>query len=126
MYPLRILEQAKNSTLRSQPVLTCLMMRSIRLLRKQLNSRLQDKKRKEAIDAKNEADAMVFTDRDKLWMKLATRSMLTTRQQVQADLECIERLSIAGSWQKNVTDAQVEETQGWKREINEQCTEVIC
>ncbi len=41
-------------------VLTCLMKISIRQLRKLLSSRLQDKKRKEGVELRNDADSMIF------------------------------------------------------------------
>ncbi len=40
----------------------------------------QDKKRKEAIDARNDADSMVFQT-EKAWKKSEIRLMLTTKQQ---------------------------------------------
>ena len=60
MYLQKTLEQEKSSTSPSPQALTCPTARSTKQSKEAAEFEAQDKKRKEAIDARNDADSMVF------------------------------------------------------------------
>ena len=74
----------------------------------------QDKKRKEGIDAKNEADAMVSQTEQAL-NEAGDKLDPNDKQEVQADLEAL-KATIAGIGEE-VTDAQIEELKAGKEKL---------
>ncbi len=83
----------------------------------------QDKKRKEAIDARNDADSMVFQT-EKALSEVGDKIDANDKAAVEADLnalkEAINRAPI-----DNMTDAQVEGHQGWQGETDEQRSGIV-
>ena len=74
----------------------------------------QDKKRKEGIDAKNEADSMVFQTENAL-NEVGDKIDPNDKQEVQADLDAL-KATIAGIGEE-VTDAQIEELKAGKEKL---------
>ncbi len=65
------------------------MMISIRLLKKQLNSRLRIRNVKKAIDARNEADAMVFQT-EKALEEVGDKLDAADKAAVEADFKALK------------------------------------
>ena len=74
----------------------------------------QDKKRKEGIDAKNEADAMV-SQTEQAMNEAGDKLDPNDKQEVQADLDAL-KATIAGIGEE-VTDAQIEELKSGKEKL---------
>ena len=74
----------------------------------------QDKKRKEGIDAKNEADAMV-SQTEQAMNEAGNKLDPNDKQEVQADLDAL-KATIAGIGEE-VTDAQIEELKAGKEKL---------
>ena len=74
----------------------------------------QDKKRKEGIDAKNEADAMV-SQTEQAMNEAGDKLDPNDKQEVQADLDAL-KATIAG-FGEEVTDAQIEELKAGKEKL---------
>ena len=74
----------------------------------------QDKKRKEGIDAKNEADAMV-SQTEQAMNEAGDKIDPNDKQEVQADLDAL-KATIAGIGEE-VTDAQIEELKAGKEKL---------
>ena len=74
----------------------------------------QDKKRKEGIDAKNEADAMV-SQTEQAMNEAGDKLDPNDKQEVQADLDAL-KATIAGIGEE-VTDAQIEELKAGKKKL---------
>ena len=74
----------------------------------------QDKKRKEGIDAKNEADAMV-SQTEQAMNEAGDKLDPNDKQEVQADLDAL-KATIAGIGEE-VTDAQIEELKAEKEKL---------
>ena len=74
----------------------------------------QDKKRKEEIDAKNEADAMV-SQTEQAMNEAGDKLDPNDKQEVQADLDAL-KATIAGIGEE-VTDAQIEELKAGKEKL---------
>ena len=75
----------------------------------------QDKKRKEAIDTRNDADAMVFQT-EKALEEVGDKIDANDRTAVEADLNALKDL-IAKAPVDNMTDAQVEEIKAGKEKL---------
>ena len=75
-----------------------------------------DKKRKEAIDAKNEADAII-TQTEQAMNEAGDKLSDTDKQAVQADIDAL-KATVSAIGENEPTDAQVEELKAGK-EINE-------
>ena len=74
----------------------------------------QDKKRKEGIDAKNEADAMV-SQTEQAMNEAGDKLDPNDKQEVQADLDAL-KATVAGIGEE-VTDAQIEELKAGKEKL---------
>ena len=77
----------------------------------------QDKKRKEAIDARNEADSMVFQTQ-KAMDEAGDKLDASDKAAVEADLNALKAL-VDGSDPENMTDAQVDEIKAAKEKLME-------
>ena len=75
----------------------------------------QDKKRKEAIDARNDADAMIFQT-EKALSEVGEKIDANEKAAVEADIQALKDIS-AKSTPENVTDAQVEEIKAGKEKL---------
>ena len=75
----------------------------------------QDKKRKEAIDARNDADAMVFQT-EKALNEVGDKIDANEKAAVEADIQALKDI-LAQSTPENVTDAQVEELKAGKEKL---------
>lgn len=83
----------------------------------------QDKKRKEAIDTRNDADAMVFQT-EKALEEVGDKIDTNDKTAVQADLEALKKL-IEESDPNNMTDAQVAEIKAAKEKLMESAQKVF-
>ena len=106
MYLLRILEQVKNSTSQSQLVLTCLIPISTRTVKEAAEFEAQDKKRKEAIDTRNNADSMVFQVENAL-KEAGDKIDANDKAAVEADLNALKDLLSQTANAEEMTDSQV-------------------
>ncbi len=75
----------------------------------------QDKKRKEAIDARNDADAMVFQT-EKALGEVGDKISGDDKAAVEADIQALKDL-LAQSQPESMTDAQVEEIKAGKEKL---------
>ena len=75
----------------------------------------QDKKRKEAIDARNDADAMIFQT-EKALSEVGDKIDANEKAAVEADIQALKDI-LAKSTPENVTDAQVEEIKAGKEKL---------
>ena len=75
----------------------------------------QDKKRKEAVDARNDADAMIFQT-EKALNEVGDKIDATEKATVEADIQALKDI-LAQSTPENVTDAQVEELKAGKEKL---------
>ena len=75
----------------------------------------QDKKRKEAVDARNDADAMVFQT-EKALAEVGDKVDATEKAAVEADIQALKDI-LAKSTPEAVTDAQVEEIKAAKEKL---------
>ena len=86
----------------------------------------QDKKRKEAIDTRNDADAFVFQTQQAL-DQVGNNLDAADKSAVEADLNALKALVDANPQAENMTDDhQVAEMKAAKRETDGKCTESIC
>ncbi len=83
----------------------------------------QDKKRKEAIDTRNDADSMVFQT-EKALEEVGDKIDTNDKTAVQADLEALKKL-IEESDPNNMTDAQVAEIKAAKEKLMESAQKVF-
>ena len=77
----------------------------------------QDKKRKEAIDAKNDADAMVFQT-EKALGEVGDKIDAADKAAVEADVQALKDL-LAKANTEELTDAQVAEIKAGKEKLME-------
>ena len=77
----------------------------------------QDKKRKDALDARNEADSMVFQTQ-KAMDEAGDKLDASDKAAVEADLNALKAL-VDGSDPENMTDAQVDEIKAAKEKLME-------
>ena len=77
----------------------------------------QDKKRKEAIDARNDADAMIFQT-EKALSEVGDKIDATEKGAVEADIQSLKDI-LAKSTPETMTDAQVEEIKAGKEKLME-------
>ncbi|MBP3664051.1 MAG: Hsp70 family protein, partial [Tyzzerella sp.] len=75
----------------------------------------QDKKRKEAVDARNDADAMIFQT-EKALSEVGDKIDAAEKATVEADIQALKDI-LAQSTPENVTDAQVEELKAGKEKL---------
>ena len=75
----------------------------------------QDKKRKEAIDARKDADAMIFQT-EKALSEVGDKIDANEKAAVEADIQALKDI-LAKSTPENVTDAQVEEIKAGKEKL---------
>ena len=75
----------------------------------------QDKKRKEAIDARNDADAMIFQT-EKALSEVGDKIDATEKATVEADIQALKD-TLAKSNPEEMTDAQVEEIKAGKEKL---------
>ena len=75
----------------------------------------QDKKRKEAVDARNDADAMIFQT-EKALSEVGDKIDAAEKATVEADIQALKDI-LAQSTPDNVTDAQVEELKAGKEKL---------
>ena len=83
----------------------------------------QDKKRKEAIDTRNDADSMVFQT-EKALEEVGDKVDAADKTVVQADLEALKKL-IEESNPEDMTDAQVAEIKAAKEKLMESAQKVF-
>ena len=77
----------------------------------------QDKKRKEAIDARNDADAMIFQT-EKALSEVGDKIDATEKGAVEADIQSLKDI-LAKSTPETMTDAQAEEIKAAKEKLME-------
>ena len=77
----------------------------------------QDKKRKEAIDARNDADAMIFQT-EKALSEVGDKLDATDKGAVETDIQALKDI-LAKSTPETMTDAQVEEIKAGKEKLME-------
>lgn len=75
----------------------------------------QDKKRKEAIDARNDADAMIFQT-EKALGEVGDKIDANEKAAVEADIQALKDV-LAKSTPESMTDAQVEEIKAGKEKL---------
>ena len=75
----------------------------------------QDKKRKEAVDARNDADAMIFQT-EKALKEVGDKIDAAEKANVEADIQALKDI-LAKSTPESVTDAQVEEIKAGKEKL---------
>ena len=78
----------------------------------------QDKKRKEAIDAKNEADSMVFQVENAM-NEVGDKLDTSDKAAVQADLEALKKTLESTPADGTLTDAQVNDIKAGKEKLME-------
>ena len=78
----------------------------------------QDKKRKEAIDAKNEADSMVFQVENAM-NEVGDKLDASDKAAVQADLEALKKTLESTPADGTLTDAQVNDIKAGKEKLME-------
>ncbi len=78
----------------------------------------QDRKRKEAIDARNDADAFVFQT-EKALEEVGASLDAADKASVEADLNALKALLEANPQAENMTDAQVDEIKAAKEKLTE-------
>ncbi len=76
----------------------------------------QDKKRKEAIDARNEADQMVFTTENAL-KEVGDKVDAGQKSQVEEDLAALKATVEATANMENISDSQVDELKAGKEKL---------
>ncbi len=84
----------------------------------------QDKKRKEAIDARNDADAFVFQT-EKALEEAGAGLDAADKAAVEADLSALKALLEANPQAENMTDAQVDEIKAAKEKLTESAQKVF-
>ncbi len=84
----------------------------------------QDKKRKEAIDTRNDADAFVFQT-EKALEEVGASLDASDKAAVEADLQALKALVEANPQAENMTDAQVDEMKAAKEKLTESAQKVF-
>ena len=84
----------------------------------------QDRKRKEAIDARNDADAFVFQT-EKALEEVGASLDAADKASVEADLNALKALLEANPRAENMTDAQVDEIKAAKEKLTESAQKVF-
>ncbi|MCI9124491.1 MAG: molecular chaperone DnaK [Eubacterium sp.] len=84
----------------------------------------QDKKRKEAIDTRNDADAFVFQT-EKALEEVGASLDAADKAAVEADLNALKALVEANPQAENMTDAQVDEMKAAKEKLTESAQKVF-
>ncbi len=84
----------------------------------------QDKKRKEAIDARNDADAFVFQT-EKALEEAGDKIDANDKTAVEADLAALKEI-LAKSTPEETTEAQVAEIKSCTGKTDAECTEAVC
>ena len=84
----------------------------------------QDKKRKEAIDTRNDADAFVFQTEDAL-KQVGDNLDAADKSAVEADLNALKALVEANPDAASMTDAQVDEMKAAKEKLMESAQKVF-
>ena len=75
----------------------------------------QDKKRKEAVDARNDADAMIFQT-EKALNEVGDKVSAEDKANVEADIQALKDI-LAKSTPEAMTDSQVEEIKAGKEKL---------
>ena len=84
----------------------------------------QDKKRKEAIDTRNDADAFVFQT-EKALEEVGANLDPADKSAVEADLNALKALVEANPQAENMTDAQIDEMKAAKEKLTESAQKVF-
>ena len=84
----------------------------------------QDRKRKEAIDARNDADAFVFQT-EKALEEVGTGLDPSDKASVEADLNALKALLEANPQAENLTESQVDEIKAAKEKLTESAQKVF-
>ena len=84
----------------------------------------QDKKRKEGIDAKNEADSMVFQTENAL-NEVGDKIDANDKAAVQADIDALKAVIAEITDDQNITDAQIESLKNGKEKLMESSQKVF-
>ncbi len=84
----------------------------------------QDKKRKEAIDARNDADAFVFQT-EKALEEVGASLDAADKAAVEADINALKALLEANPQAENMTDSQVDEIKAAKEKLTESAQKVF-
>ena len=84
----------------------------------------QDKKRKEAIDTRNDADAFVFQT-EKALEEVGASLDAADKAAVEADVNALKALLEANPQAENMTDAQVDEIKAAKEKLTESAQKVF-
>ena len=84
----------------------------------------QDRKRKEAIDARNDADSFVFQT-EKALEEVGASLDAADKAAVEADLNALKALLEANPQAENLTDAQVDEIKAAKEKLTESAQKVF-
>ncbi len=84
----------------------------------------QDRKRKEAIDARNDADSFVFQT-EKALEEVGASLDAADKAAVEADLNTLKALLEANPQAENLTDAQVDEIKAAKEKLTESAQKVF-
>ncbi len=84
----------------------------------------QDRKRKEAIDARNDADAFVFQT-EKALEEVGASLDAADKASVEADLNALKALLEANPQAESMTDAQVDEIKAAKEKLTESAQKVF-
>ena len=84
----------------------------------------QDKKRKEGIDAKNEADSMVFQTENAL-NEVGDKIDANDKAAVQADIDALKAVIAEITDDQNITDAQIERLKNGKEKLMESSQKVF-
>jgi len=84
----------------------------------------QDRKRKEAIDARNDADAFVFQT-EKALEEVGTGLDPSDKASVEADLNALKALLEANPQAENLTESQVDEIKAAKEKLTESSQKVF-
>ncbi len=84
----------------------------------------QDKKRKEAIDTRNDADAFVFQT-EKALEEVGAGLDAADKAEVEADLNALKALVEANPQAENMTDAQIDEMKAAKEKLTQSAQKVF-
>lgn len=84
----------------------------------------QDRKRKEAIDARNDADAFAFQT-EKALEEVGASLDAADKAAVEADLNALKALLEANPQAENMTDSQVDEIKAAKEKLTESAQKVF-
>ena len=84
----------------------------------------QDKKRKEAVDARNDADAMVFQT-EKAMQEVGDKIDANDKAAVEADLAALKSLIEASANAEEMTDSQIDEMKAAKEKLMESAQKVF-